>query len=147
VNPAKTMLRTPAQRQVVTGLVVNTGPNVPRAFVRRTRAMLHSVKALGVAKAEERLHATMAHRLRPQPPIATVVSGRLSYIRMIKGENDPVYRNLYRQASDVLPSIKPVYDYSIGRKHRTSRGNWAHWRSRYEHSIALIEVQRDGKVS
>lgn len=49
VNPDKTRLRTAAQRQVVTGVVVNQRLNVPRDEYDRLRAVLHRLARHGQA--------------------------------------------------------------------------------------------------
>ena len=56
VNDIKTRVRSRAQRQLVTGLVVNDRPNVPRAQYDRLRAVLHDAATNGPAAANRSAH-------------------------------------------------------------------------------------------
>lgn len=56
VNDAKTRVRSRAQRQLVTGLVVNEHPNVPRVAYDRLRAVLHDAAVHGPAAANRSGH-------------------------------------------------------------------------------------------
>ena len=48
--PAKTRVMRAHQRQIVTGLLVNDGVTIPRADLRRFRAILHSAERDGVER-------------------------------------------------------------------------------------------------
>jgi RNA-directed DNA polymerase len=48
VNEKKTRVQRPGTQQTVTGIVVNQRPNVPRATVRRLRAILHDARHNGL---------------------------------------------------------------------------------------------------
>jgi hypothetical protein len=56
VNDTKTRVRSRAQRQLVTGLVVNDRPNITRADYDRLRAILHDAAANGPAAANRHGH-------------------------------------------------------------------------------------------
>lgn len=56
LNDAKTRVRSRAQRQLVTGLVVNERPNVTRADYDRLRAVLHDAARNGPAVADRHGH-------------------------------------------------------------------------------------------
>jgi hypothetical protein len=56
VNDAKTRVRSRAQRQLVTGLVVNERPNVTRADYDRLRAVLHDAGTNGPTAANRHDH-------------------------------------------------------------------------------------------
>jgi RNA-directed DNA polymerase len=56
LNDSKTRVRTRAQRQLVTGLVVNERPNVTRADYDRLRAVLHDAALHGVDAANRQRH-------------------------------------------------------------------------------------------
>ncbi|HPD14205.1 MAG TPA: reverse transcriptase family protein [Planctomycetota bacterium] len=58
-------------RQEVTGLVVNDGPRVPRAYRRRLRAILHNARKTGLEAQNRGKHPHFAHALR----------GRIEFIR------------------------------------------------------------------
>jgi retron-type reverse transcriptase len=56
VNDAKTRVRSRAQRQLVTGLVVNERPNVKRVDYDRLRAVLHDAATNGPGAANRHDH-------------------------------------------------------------------------------------------
>ena len=56
LNDSKTRVRSQAQRQLVTGLVVNDQPNVTRPDYDRLRAVLHDAALNGPAAANRRGH-------------------------------------------------------------------------------------------
>ena len=72
VNAKKTRVLRPESRQMVTGLVVNSAPAVPRQIVRRLRAILHRAKSEGLA-AQNRLG---------HPNFRGWVEGMIAYIAM-----------------------------------------------------------------
>lgn len=74
VNPKKTRVQRRHTRQVVTGLVVNAFPSVPRDAVRRLRAILHRAKSAGLASQNRDNH----------PNFRGWVEGMIAYISMIK---------------------------------------------------------------
>lgn len=107
INSDKTRLQHRSQRQMVTGLVVNKLPNVPREFVRLTSSMINAMKRYGPAQAEARYLEILAQtkQIVPERQLARVksnagdffikvVKGRLNYIQMIRGRSDNVYRKL-----------------------------------------------------
>jgi retron-type reverse transcriptase len=76
VNPKKTRVQRPESRQVVTGLVVNAAPAVPRDVVRRLRAILHRAKSEGLATQNRDGH----------PNFRGWVEGMIAYVGMAKPE-------------------------------------------------------------
>lgn len=76
INDSKTRLIYHDSRQIVTGLVVNQKINVPRAFYKSTRAMLHSLYTTGEFKLDDK-NGTIAQ-----------LEGRLSFIDQIEFYNN-----------------------------------------------------------
>jgi RNA-directed DNA polymerase len=101
VNDKKVRVRGVGQRREVTGLVVHHGVNVPREFIRSVRGMLHAWERHGLEAAEKELrekHHTK-HR-RPGSPVLSleqVASGKLEFVRMIRGAKDPLYTRLWNR--------------------------------------------------
>ncbi|MFO0967641.1 MAG: reverse transcriptase domain-containing protein [Gemmataceae bacterium] len=89
VNAKKTRVLRPESRQMVTGLVVNAAPAVPRRMVRRLRAILHRAKAEGLAAQNRAGHANFRGW----------VEGMIAYVAMARPD---VGRRL-RTALDELP--------------------------------------------
>lgn len=111
VNEGKVWLFNNKHRQSVTGLTVNAKCNVPRTFVRQVRAMIHAWAKYG-EKAADAVHAESYYhrqgRLGGVPPFRLVIRGKLEFIKMVKGVEDPVYRNLQTQFVRVCPEYLEV---------------------------------------
>lgn len=94
-NLEKTMLRSRAERQMVTGLVVNQVTNVPRQYVRHLRDVLYIWKNYGEGAAES---AFRQHDLRNRPAgeakFRPVIRGQVQHVGAVKGWGDPVYVRL-----------------------------------------------------
>lgn len=107
INAEKTRLQHRSQRQMVTGLVVNKFPNVPRAFIRKTSSMINALRRYGPELAEEKylqilkgdkqaIPSRHCRRIKDNAGdfFIKVVKGRLNYIQMVRGRSDNVYRKL-----------------------------------------------------
>jgi len=107
INSDKTRLQHRSQRQMVTGLVVNKFPNVPRDFIRLTSSMINALKRYGPELAEAKYLEILKGEKQTMPArqhqrvqdragdfFIKVVKGRLNYIQMIRGRSDNVYRRL-----------------------------------------------------
>ena len=73
-HPKKTRVLRPESRQMVTGLVVNAAPAVPRRMVRRLRAILHRAKKEGLAAQNRQGH----------PNFRGWVEGMIAYVAMAR---------------------------------------------------------------
>mgnify|MGYP002860846427 FL=1 len=109
INPDKTRLCHRGMRQEVTGLTVNDKENVSRKYVKQLRTMLHNWEMDGHDRAQatfERHYAPKYIRPAGGPPpvhhIENVISGKLLYLKMIKGETDSTYRSLDRRFKALL---------------------------------------------
>ncbi|MBC8031254.1 MAG: trypsin-like peptidase domain-containing protein [Pyrinomonadaceae bacterium] len=111
INLSKIRLANRSQRQEVTGLVVNEKVNVPRLFVREIRAMLHNLHKKGVEKCQQDYETNYARHRRPSspvPPFLWVLRGKVSYVGMIRGENDELYRKLLKRLDELAPGLVKV---------------------------------------
>jgi RNA-directed DNA polymerase len=99
VNPKKIRLQNWMARQTVTGVVVNKKLNTRRAFVREIRAMLHAWEKYGLEKAGQTYKAEYSGSRYPgaSPRFDKVVEGKISYLAMVKGADDPVVASLRLQ--------------------------------------------------
>jgi len=102
VHPEKAHYADRNSRRMVTGVKINDGLNVDRRYVRRIRAMLHSVETFGLTDAEVFYSSsggrgTLANHLR----------GKISYIAHLKGQTDPVVRSLAQRYNKSFAS-KPI---------------------------------------
>lgn len=86
VNEKKTRIQSYRGAQVVTGIKVNEKLNVNRSYVRSIRAMLHNWEKYGLAEAS-------LDNKSPESFIR-MIGGKLNFLRMVKGKEDPVYLKL-----------------------------------------------------
>ncbi|MBD1389255.1 TIR domain-containing protein [Neiella sp. HB171785] len=111
VNDSKTRVQHRSQRQEVTGLVVNDGVNVSRKFIRNTRAMLNSWSK-DLVEAERRFLMTRYHMSESEIDskkldgryFKNAIYGRLSFIKMIRGEDNSSYLTLCKKILELEPS-------------------------------------------
>jgi retron-type reverse transcriptase len=73
LNPKKGRVQPRASRQLVTGIVVNTKPGVPRDQVRRIRAILHQAKKTGLE----------AQNREKRPHFKAYLKGLIAYVHMV----------------------------------------------------------------
>lgn len=96
INEDKIRLQIPSKRQEVTGIKVNDKPNVSRKFIRRIRAMIHAWKEYGLENAEKDFQINyfrkQLHPDRKPPNFKKVLKGKIDYLKMVRGEKDPIYR-------------------------------------------------------
>ena len=100
INEKKTRLQKRGERQDVTGLVVSDRVNVTREYVRGLDNLLYIWEKHGhnAAFAKFIAHYTpKLNRHSNNPDMATVVQGKLMYLRMVKGEDSPVWRRLQKR--------------------------------------------------
>ncbi len=76
LNPRKGRVQRQAGRQIVTGVVVNDTPKLPREDVRRLRAILHGARRTGLA----------AQNREGRPHFEAWLRGKLAYLAMVDGE-------------------------------------------------------------
>lgn len=100
INEDKVRLLSRHHSQLVTGIKVNAVLNVPRRYPRRIRAMLHDWQKNGYEAAEKKHWSNYPHpdNFQTKPSFRRVVHGKLAYLKMVKGADDPLYRKLYTAA-------------------------------------------------
>jgi len=113
VNPKKTRLQVKQQRQEVTGLTVNKYPNVQRRYVKQVRAILHAwAKFTLDSTAQNYFENHSKYKYSdPQayrPPFQKIVFGKIQFIGMVKGRNNPVYLGLLREFIRLAPEYVKI---------------------------------------
>jgi len=97
INESKVRLCKNGQRKEVTGLTVNKFPNVKRAFVRQISSMLYAWDKHGAEATQKHFIEIYYHKQRAsdaEPRFENVLKGKINYLRMVRGDNDPIYRKL-----------------------------------------------------
>lgn len=110
INPEKTRIQGPATRKVVTGLIVNARPNVPRAYVRELRAALHSWRRHGESAADARFATVYASKSKrtPPAPLREYLRGRLAFLSMVRGAEDRVTARYTVEFAELARTHGPV---------------------------------------
>jgi RNA-directed DNA polymerase len=103
INPAKLHYADRHSRRIVTGLKVNELLNVDRRYVRNIRAALHSIETLGATDAEKKFHAKHGG----SSSLTSHLRGKVSYLTHIKGQSDPVVRNITLRFNECFPT-RPI---------------------------------------
>lgn len=98
VNFNKVRLQHKDVRQVVTGLTVNNKVNVSRFYIKDIRNILYIWERYGYKDAyicfARRYNATNP-KANNIPSIIGYLYGKLSFLRLVKGENDSTYKKLF----------------------------------------------------
>lgn len=107
-NPAKQRLQSRGMRQSVTGLTVNARTNVQRKRIRKLRAMLHAWQKFGLEAAGiEHFSRYRGYAKSIQNPGARfrhIVYGQLSFVKMVRGADDPLFLKLCARVLDLDPN-------------------------------------------
>jgi RNA-directed DNA polymerase len=98
VNPEKTRLQFRTEHQEVTGITVNSFPNVPRTYIRSIRGMLYAWRRHSLTAAATVFTSKYANkkygRMSPEDAFRHVLRGRVEYVGFIRGRTDPIYCKL-----------------------------------------------------
>ena len=89
LNPDKAHYAERNSRRMVTGVKINAGLNVDRRYIRRIRAMLHSIENVGLTAAEAKYASGGG-----KGSLAAHLRGKIAYLAHLKGQTDPVVRSL-----------------------------------------------------
>lgn len=110
INEKKVRLQGHHFHQSVTGLCVNERVNVDRKRIRRLRAMLHAWRKFGVERAAfehfRKYRASKKSKPPARPSLAfrNIVYGHLSFVKMVRGGDDPLFLKLCAQVLELDPN-------------------------------------------
>jgi len=101
INEAKTRLQKKGARQEVTGIIVSEKLNVTQTYVRDIRNLLYIWDRYGysvvLSKFLPKYKREKGHVKKGNPDLVNVIDGKLMYLKMVKGEEDAVYRRLHEK--------------------------------------------------
>lgn len=121
INQTKTRMSTRRRRMEVTGVVINSFPNVKRVFIDGIRGGLHAWQIYGYNAAqvgwENRVSNTAGlgdeknlwkrqTRVGKIPELKNVLWGRLLFVRMVRGAVDPIYTRLAERYNSLVRNEK-----------------------------------------
>lgn len=99
VNPDKTHSSHIGERMEVTGLLISDNKvNVSRQYIRELRNVLYIWETYGYNDAEKslrRFYKQEKKHHKGAPSLDNVIHGKLMYLKMVKGEYDPIYQKMY----------------------------------------------------
>lgn len=107
INPKKTRLQSKLIRQEVTGLTVNQKLNVTGKYIKDVRMYLYYCEQYGLIKAttifEKDYRQIKSELLSKKPPaLELFLKGKLNYLSMVKGKDDPTYLKLESRFVDLF---------------------------------------------
>lgn len=98
INSEKTRLQGRHYRQEVTGLTVNEKVNVSRRYIQDLKKWIYFMERYGVKRANVFYQAAYmkekGHIKQTYPGIAFVMRGKLEFLKMVRGAEDPLYKKL-----------------------------------------------------
>ncbi len=98
IKESKTHLQKRGYRQEVTGLVVNLNPNVHNKYIKQIRHWLYAWEKYGYEYASNFfIERYLKDKINPKtatPDLSNVLSGKLNYLKMIKGFDNSTYIKL-----------------------------------------------------
>ena len=115
VNSDKVRLQKSHQHQEVTGIIVNNKLNVDRRYIRRVRAMLHSIETnLEDLSVPVKKFTESGYKGNNIEDLLIVIKGMIDYVSMVRGKHDAIFGklasrfNMLLEALDIK-NIKPIF--------------------------------------
>lgn len=109
LNEAKTRLQKNGERKEVTGLVVSDRANVTRKYIREIRSLLYMWERYGYDVAYSKFYPyyklEKGHVKKGEPSLENVLSGKLLYLKMVKGEKNNTYLKLKDRFNNLLNPV------------------------------------------
>lgn len=111
INTDKTRLCHRGMRQEVTGLTVNSKANVSRKYIKQLRPLIHNWEVKGYNEAQaifaKHYAATNTRNLasKGEHHIENIISGKLLYLKMVKGEDDATYIKLKKRFDCLMENL------------------------------------------
>ena len=104
INPKKVRLQKAHVKQEVTGITVNTKPNVPKRYVKQIRKWLYYLESYDQNKALSLFLRSydldkgyIKRKVQTYVFMMAVIGGKLNYMRMVKGANDSTFLKLWER--------------------------------------------------
>ena len=98
IKESKTRLQKDGYRKEVTGLLVNEKVNVQQRYIKQLRMWLYYWERYGYERASgfflQQYIADKGHVKNGKPDMINVISGKLDYLKMVKGADNELYLKL-----------------------------------------------------
>lgn len=118
VNELKVRMQNAKQHQEVTSITVNTFPNVGRNYIRQIRAMLHAWSKFGLELSESEYSREYEFKssefkskydTKGLAKFKEVLRGKIEFLGMVKGKNDPIYEKYLTQYFELYNRDKDLF--------------------------------------
>ena len=118
INHEKLKIRTTANRQEVTGLIVNKKINVKKIYIKNLRAILHNVSKYGFylegCKYFQGIKITDRDKIEKK--FINVLKGKIEFLKMIRGIGDYVYIKYATEFNNLTDTEYFDTDYGLSMK-------------------------------
>ena len=113
LNESKIRLQNQGERQVVTGITVNKGTNVSRAYIKELRMYLYYIEQYGLQKALSYFVNDRKNKLQitgvsldkmNETYFQNTLKGKLNFLAMVRGKDDPLYSKLANRYNNLFPN-------------------------------------------
>ena len=105
INEAKVRLQSASYRQEVTGLTVNQGVNVSKSYVKEIRKWLYLWERYGYVRAFGFYCEDVEDKKKDPKILVFVLRGKLNFLSMVKGKDNPTYRMLMYRFTRLMKGI------------------------------------------
>ena len=109
MNERKTRLQKLGSRQEVTGVIISKKLNVTQKYVRDIRNVLYIWSRYGYSIAFSKFFPKYkldkGHVKKGTPDMVNVLDGKLMYLKMVKGEEDTVYKRLHDKFEKLVSTL------------------------------------------
>jgi RNA-directed DNA polymerase len=111
VNESKIRLQNQGERQVVTGITVNKGTNVSRAYIKELRMYIYYIEKYGLQKAfgyflndikTKHINTSLSPEKINETYFQNTLKGKLNFLAMVRGKSDPLYSNLANRYNELF---------------------------------------------
>ena len=108
IKESKTRLQKDGYRKEVTGLLVNEKANVQQRYIKQLRMWLYYWERYGYERASgfflQQYITDKGHVKNGKPEMANVISGKLDYLKMVKGAEAELYQKLNIRFESLISS-------------------------------------------
>jgi len=117
IKESKTRLQKDGYRKEVTGLLVNEKANVQQRYIKQLRMWLYYWESYGYERASgfflQQYIADKGHVKNGKPDMVNVISGKLDYLKMVKGADNELYQKLRARFEKITGKVASVSNNQI----------------------------------
>ncbi|WP_374443469.1 reverse transcriptase family protein [Epilithonimonas sp.] len=112
INNKKTRLQKKGFKQEVTGLTINEKVNVSRKYIKQLRMWIYFIEKYGLDKAENIFRRDYikerGYIKNINNPMINVLNGKLTFLKMVKGDEDETYLKLCARLNKIIGRKDPM---------------------------------------